>query len=104
VTAGDLVDEETALATKVTDLADRYNTCSSSFNDLVSRTASPHVAQAPVPQTPPTKNSDALAKYLLLRQLFPASQPYQLPMPTVPNNGVNCVTTHIGTTAYTNCH
>ncbi len=31
-------------------------------------------------------------------------QPYQLPMPKAPNNGLNCTTTYVGTTAYTTCH
>jgi len=68
------------------------------------------IPQTVVVQTPPAPaqtarpNNDALMKYLLLRQLFPSAQPYQLPMPKPPNNGVNCTTTYIGSTAYTNCH
>jgi len=70
----------------------------------------PAAPQTVVVQTPATTtqsqhpNSDALAKYLLLRQLFPSAQPYQIPKPVAPNNGVNCTTTYVGTTAYTNCH
>ena len=70
----------------------------------------PSVPQTVVVQTPPTPtqsqrpNNDALTKYLLLRQLFPSAQPYQIPKPIAPNNGVNCTTTYVGTTAYTNCH
>ncbi|MGB7554113.1 MAG: hypothetical protein WBM04_07050 [Candidatus Korobacteraceae bacterium] len=68
----------------------------------------PSVPPTVIVQTPPTQsqrtNSDALTKYLLLRQLFPSSQPYQIPKPVAPNNGVNCTTTYVGTTAYTNCH
>ncbi len=73
---------------------------------VVGKSSSPQTA---VVQTPPAPaqtarpNNDALMKYLLLRQLFPSAQPYQLPMPTPPNNGVNCTTTHIGSTAYTSC-
>ncbi|MBZ5573250.1 MAG: hypothetical protein LAO09_15380 [Acidobacteriia bacterium] len=61
------------------------------------------VVVQPAPMPAPSQG-DALTKYLLLRQLFPVSQPYQLPMPTRPNNGLNCTTTYVGSTAYTNCH
>ena len=57
---------------------------------------------ANAPETP--TRSDNLTKYLLLRQLFPAQQPYQLPMPSRPNNGINCVTRYNGSTAYTDCY
>jgi hypothetical protein len=60
------------------------------------------VQQPQVPATSP--RNDALAKYLLLKQLFPAQQAYQLPMPTRPNNGLNCITRYNGSTAYTDCH
>src|ERR1019366_10353378 len=44
------------------------------------------------------QQKQAALMFLLGRQ-----QPYQLPMPTPPNKGVNCTTTYIGSTAYTNC-
>jgi hypothetical protein len=62
------------------------------------------VVQQPSSSPAPSSSNDALSKYLLLRQLFPASPPYQIPMPHPPNDGVQCTTTHIGTTAYTDCH
>ena len=57
---------------------------------VVGKSANPQTVIVQQPSTPaqPPKG-DAVSKYLLLRQLFPASQPYQLPMPTRPNNGVN---------------
>jgi len=72
---------------------------------IVGKGSTPQTVVVQQPSSPaPSSGNDALSKYLLLRQLFPASQPYQLPMPHPPNNGVNCTTTYIGTTAYTNCH
>ena len=63
------------------------------------------VVQAPLaPAQTARPNNDALTKYLLLRQLFPSAPPYQVPPPIAPKNGLNCTTTYIGTTAYTNCH
>jgi hypothetical protein len=59
------------------------------------------VQQHATPQSP--SRPDALSKYLLLRQLFPTAQPYQLPMPTRPNNGVNCISRSVGSTTYTDC-
>jgi hypothetical protein len=61
------------------------------------------VRTPPAPAQTTRPNNDVVMKYLLLRQLFPSAQPNQLPMPTPPNNGVNCTTTYIGSTAYTNC-
>ncbi len=70
------------------------------------------VGKSSTPQTvivqqssPPASSSrnDALSKYVLLRQLFPTAQPYQLPMPQHPNNGVTCTTRYIGSTSYTDC-
>jgi hypothetical protein len=67
--------------------------------------------QTVVVQTPPAPaqtarpNNDALTKYLLLRQLFPSPQPYpSIPVRIPPNNEMNCTTTYLGSTAYTNCH
>jgi hypothetical protein len=62
------------------------------------------------PTETPRRKDDDLMKYLLLRQLLRPQQPYQIPMPTPPtpltppNKGVNCTTTYIGSTAYTNCN
>jgi hypothetical protein len=56
------------------------------------------VQTQPAPAQTARPNNDALMNYLSLRQLFPAAQPYQLPMPTAPNNGVNCTASHIGST------
>jgi hypothetical protein len=73
---------------------------------VVGKSSTPQtvVVQTPPAPTQATRpNNDAVTKALLLRQLFPSTQPYQLPMPTPPNNGVNCTTTHIGSTAYTSC-
>lgn len=73
----------------------------------VGKSSPPQTVVVQTPLTPAQTqrpNNDALTKYLLLRQLFPSAQPYQLPKPMPPNNGVNCTTTYVGTTAYTNCH
>jgi hypothetical protein len=73
---------------------------------VVGKSSAPQTVVVQQPSSPaPSSGNDALSKYLLLRQLFPAqSQPYQIPMPHPPNNGVNCTTNYIGTTAYTICH
>lgn len=70
---------------------------------VVGKTSPPPTVVVQTPPAPATRpNNDALVKYLLLRQLFPSPQPYQLPMPQ-PNNRLNCTTRYIGDTAYTDC-
>lgn len=64
------------------------------------------VVQPPPPQPQPARN-DALMKYLLLRSLFPQSQPYQLPMPVNPNADrlkTTCTTYTIGGMTRTECN
>jgi regulator of replication initiation timing len=64
--------------------------------------------QAPtvvVQQAPPAQPSP-LEKYMLLRSLIPAAQPYQLPMPVNPNANrvkTTCTSNAIGNTTVTNC-
>lgn len=72
----------------------------------VGKSSTPQTVVGQTPSAPAQTarpNNDALTKYLLLRQLFPSARPYQIPMPTPPNNGVNCTTSYIGSTAFTNC-
>ena len=71
---------------------------------VVGKSSTPQTVVVQTPPAQPGRPNQALTNYLLLRQLFPSPPPYQLPMPTPPNNGLNCITTHIGSTAYTNCH
>jgi len=70
---------------------------------VVGKSSAPQTVVVQQPSSPAPSGNDALSKYLLLRQLFP-SQPYPIVYPHPSNNDVNCTTTHIGSTAYTNCH
>jgi hypothetical protein len=69
------------------------------------------VVVQPASQAPQSTTSDALSKYLLLRQLFPSPTvpvlkvtPPILTQPPPRAPSFNCTTTYIGSQAYTNCN
>ena len=84
------VDDNAALTDKYNDLLGRANSIINSQNARLARQQQVY---------------NALTMYSML----PKSQPYVLPQPIVPQSApppvnLNCTTTNVGGTAYTNCH
>jgi hypothetical protein len=97
-TANALADEEKNLQRKVKELAEDYDALAARYNRLAA------VNSANSVQSQPAFDERQAMRAMVFQSLLQRAQPYQLPMPTQPNSGVNCITTHIGSTAYTNCH
>lgn len=93
-TANALADEEKNLQRKVKELSEDYDALAARYNRLAAINSANSV------QAQPAFDERQAMRAMVFRSLL---QRAQLPMPTPPNTGVNCTTTYIGSTAYTNC-